>query len=159
MRAFEFIANAPGDWAIHCHKSHHTMNAMGHGVPTMIGVDHRGVAEKILRLVPDYMVMGERGMADMGEMEMPLPDNTLPMMTGRGPFGPIEMGGMFSVVKVRDGLAPNDYRDPGWFKHPPGTVSREWTGAAPVADSAAPAATDASDRVVRARKPAAGHKH
>ena len=42
------------------------------------------------------MVMGERGMADMGEMEMPLPDNTLPMMTGTGPFGPIEMGGMFT---------------------------------------------------------------
>jgi hypothetical protein len=34
---------------------------------------------------PDYMVMGERGMADMGEMEMPLPDNTVPMMTGKGP--------------------------------------------------------------------------
>ncbi|WP_262029843.1 multicopper oxidase family protein, partial [Microvirga sp. Mcv34] len=29
MRAFEFVADAPGDWAIHCHKSHHTMNAMG----------------------------------------------------------------------------------------------------------------------------------
>lgn len=29
--------------------------------------------------------MGERGMADMGEMEMPLPDNTLPMMTGAEP--------------------------------------------------------------------------
>jgi hypothetical protein len=48
----------------------------------------RGVARKIMNLVPDYMVMGERGMADMGEMEMPLPDNTLPMMTGQGPFGP-----------------------------------------------------------------------
>ena len=85
MRAIEFVADNPGDWAFHCHKSHHTMNAMGHDVPTMIGVDHRGVAEKITKLVPDYMVMGERGMADMGEMEMPLPDNTLPMMTGSGP--------------------------------------------------------------------------
>ena len=44
MRAFEFDAVEPGDWAFHCHKSHHTMNAMGHNVPTMIGVDHRGVA-------------------------------------------------------------------------------------------------------------------
>ena len=96
MRAIEFVADEPGDWAFHCHKSHHTMNAMGHDVPTMIGVDHRGVAAKITKLVPDYMVMGERGMADMGEMEMPLPDNTLPMMTGTGPFGPIEMGGMFT---------------------------------------------------------------
>ena len=38
MRAFEFVADAPGDWAIHCHKSHHTMNAMGHDVRTFIGV-------------------------------------------------------------------------------------------------------------------------
>ncbi|HZN25424.1 MAG TPA: copper oxidase, partial [Burkholderiales bacterium] len=72
MRAFEFVADNPGDWAFHCHKSHHVMNAMGHNVPTMIGVDHRGVAERINRLIPDYMLMGERGMADMGEMEMPL---------------------------------------------------------------------------------------
>ena len=60
-------------------------------------------------------------MADMGEMEMPLPDNTLPMMTGDGPFGPIEMGGMFTVVKVREGLPRDDTRIPGWYKHPPGT--------------------------------------
>ncbi|MEX2199062.1 MAG: copper oxidase [Burkholderiales bacterium] len=139
MRAFEFVADVPGDWAIHCHKSHHVMNAMGHGVPTMIGVDHRGVAEKIMRLVPDYMVMGERGMADMGEMEMPLPENTLPMMTGAGPFGPLEMGGMFSVVKVREGLARTDYKDPGWYKHPPGTVAYEWPGQAPRAERNAPA--------------------
>ena len=128
MRAFEFDATEPGDWAFHCHKSHHTMNAMGHNVPTMIGVDHRGVARKIMNLVPEYMVMGERGMADMGEMAMPLPDNTLPMMTGTGPFGAIEMGGMFTVVKVREGLAHGDYKDPGWYKHPPGTVAYERKG-------------------------------
>lgn len=45
------------------------------------------------------------------------------MMTGTGPFGPIEMGGMFTVVKVREDLAPRDYRDPGWYKHPQGTVA------------------------------------
>ena len=123
MRAFEFVADEPGDWALHCHKSHHTMNAMGHQVPTMIGVDHQGVAEKIAKLVPDYMVMGDRGMADMGDMEMPLPDNTLPMMTGQGPYGAIEMGGMFTVVKVREGLARDDYRDPGWYRHPAGAVA------------------------------------
>ena len=128
MRAYEFDAIYPGDWAIHCHKSHHTMGPMGHDVPTMIGVDHRGVAEKILKLVPDYMSMGDRGMADMAEMQMPIPDNTLPMMTGQGPFGAIEMGGMFTSVKVREGLARNDYRDPGWYDHPKGTVSFEWTG-------------------------------
>lgn len=131
MRALEFDATAPGDWAFHCHKSHHTMNAMGHEVPTMIGVDHRGVAQKINKLVPDYMVMGERGMADMGEMEMPLPDNTLPMMGGQGPFGGVEMGGMFTVVKVRKDQRPGDYQDPGWYKHPAGTVAYEWKGALP----------------------------
>ena len=30
MRDFEFVADNPGDWAFHCHMSHHTMNAMGH---------------------------------------------------------------------------------------------------------------------------------
>ena len=123
MRAFEFVADEPGDWAFHCHKSHHTMNAMGHAVPTMIGVEQKDIVGKITKLVPDYMVMGDKGMADMGAMEMPLPDNTLPMMTGQGPYGPLEMGGMFTVVKIREGLARNDYRDPGWYKHPPGTVA------------------------------------
>jgi len=126
MRAIEFIANAPGDWAFHCHKAHHTMNAMGHNVPTMIGVDQRGIAKKINQLVPEYMMMGDKGMADMGEMEMPLPENTLPMMTGTGPYGAIEMGGMFTTVKVRKGLARDDYKDPGWYKAPPGTVASEY---------------------------------
>jgi FtsP/CotA-like multicopper oxidase with cupredoxin domain len=121
MRQIEFIANEEGDWAFHCHKSHHTMNAMGHDVPTMIGIDHRGLSKKISQLIPDYMVMGERGMADMAEMEMPLPDNTVPMMTGEGPFGSVEMGGMFSVVKVRADQKPNDYSNPGWFRHPKDT--------------------------------------
>ena len=125
MRAIEFDATDLGDWAFHCHKSHHTMNAMGHNVPTMIGVDHRKVANKIIKIIPDYMVMGERGMADMGEMEMPLPDNTLPMMTGTGPFGPIEMGGMFTTVKIRKDQKPGDYKDPGWYKQPAGTVAFE----------------------------------
>lgn len=131
LRAIEFVADAPGDWAFHCHKSHHVMNAMGHGVPTMIGVDHRGVAEKINKLLPEYMVMGERGMAEMGEMEMPLPENTLPMMGGQGPFGPMEMGGMFTVVKIREGLERGDYKDPGWYRHPKGGVAYEWKGALP----------------------------
>jgi hypothetical protein len=101
------------------------------------------------------MLMGERGMADMGEMEMPLPDNTLPMMSGSGPFGAMEMGGMFSVVKVRDGLARNDYNDPGWYRHPPGTVAYEWKGEAPPATRAAPAAP--SGPSLNARKPQGGH--
>jgi len=129
MRQIEFVADEEGDWAFHCHKSHHTMNAMGHKVPTLIGVDHSGLAARINKLIPDYMVMGERGMADMGEMEMPLPDNTAPMMTGEGPFGGVEMGGMFSVLKVRKEQKPADYSDPGWYRHPAGSVAYEWTGA------------------------------
>jgi manganese oxidase len=125
MRAIEFDATDEGDWAFHCHKSHHTMNAMGHDVPTMIGVDQRSLVEKITRLVPDYMAMGERGMAEMGEMEMAQPDNTLPMMTGVGPHGPMEMGGMFTVVKIRHDLARNDYADPGWYAQPKGSVAYE----------------------------------
>jgi FtsP/CotA-like multicopper oxidase with cupredoxin domain len=131
MRAFEFVADEPGDWAIHCHKSHHTMNAMGHDVKTFIGVQKRDLVQSVRKLVPDYMPMGSAGMADMGAMEMPMPDNTLPMMTGFGPFGPLEMGGMFSVMKVREGLAPDDYKDPGWYQHPPGTVAYELEGVTP----------------------------
>ncbi len=157
MRQIEFVADEEGDWAVHCHKSHHTMNAMGHDVPTLIGVDHRDVAKKIGKLVPDYMVMGERGMADMAEMEMPLPDNTAPMMTGQGPFGSLEMGGMFTTLKVRRDQPPGDYRDPGWFKHPAGSVAYEFTGQLPepARRSAAPGAT--KDVEVRVRKPVSGH--
>jgi hypothetical protein len=166
MRCVEFDATEPGDWAIHCHKSHHTMNAMGHDVPTMIGVEHGDLERRIRKLVPDYMVMGDRGMADMGEMEMPLPDNTLPMMSGRGPMGPLEMGGMFSVIKVRAGLARDDYRDPGWYAHPAGTVARDVAAAALPAAPAAPAAAAPGGRAGhgahgatrwRAVKPKSGH--
>jgi len=164
MRQMEFIADEEGDWAFHCHKSHHTMNAMGHDVPTMIGVDHRQVVRQITSLIPDYMVMGERGMADMAEMEMPLPDNTAPMMTGAGPFGSVEMGGMFSMLKVRRDQKPGDYSDPGWYAHPPGTVAYEWKGAlAEPARFAAegqaamkPVARPAQDVEVTVRKPKGG---
>jgi FtsP/CotA-like multicopper oxidase with cupredoxin domain len=161
MRQFEFIADEEGDWALHCHKSHHTMGPMGHEVPTMIGVDHRGIAEKIQKLVPDYMVMGDKGMADMGAMEMPLPDNTMPMMTGSGPFGPAEMGGMFTLLKVRRNQRPGDYRDPGWFRHPAGTVAREVPGdsAPPAPSPATPPAAGAPDASVRKPSGHGGHAH
>ena len=150
MRQIEFLADEEGDWAFHCHKSHHTMNAMGHNVPTLIGVDHRGIAKKINSLIPDYMVMGERGMADMTEMEMPIPDNTAPMMTGEGPFGSVEMGGMFSVLKVRRDQKPGDYSNPGWFKHPEGTVAHEYTG--PLAEPAR-FKSEGGQSMPRAQKP------
>jgi hypothetical protein len=119
-------------------------------------------------------VMGERGMKDMTEMEMPLPDNTAPMMAGQGPFGAVGMGGMFSVVKVRKDQKPGDYSDPGWYQHPPGTVAYEFTGdmgvtggAGGVPDAARfkaegrgsmpPVARPPKDVEVKVRKPAGGH--
>jgi FtsP/CotA-like multicopper oxidase with cupredoxin domain len=128
MRSFDFVADEPGDWAIHCHKSHHTMNAMGHSVKTYIGVNKKDLAKRIAKIAPGYMPMGSNGMGEMGSMEMQGPANTLPMMTGYAQFGPVEMGGMFSVVKVREGLAAGDYKDPGWFKNPEGTVAYEYKG-------------------------------
>jgi FtsP/CotA-like multicopper oxidase with cupredoxin domain len=124
-RDIEFIAT-PGDWAFHCHMAHHTMNAMGHGIPNTLGVDQSALKEQISALLPGYMAMGQSGMAEqaaharMGHMKGP--DNTLPMMQGTGPFGDLEMGGMFTVLKVRDQLAGN-YHDPGWYSHPKGTVA------------------------------------
>jgi hypothetical protein len=123
-RDVEFVADAPGDWAFHCHKSHHTMNAMAHDIPNTLGVNQKDIETKIRKMLPGYMAMGEKGMADMQPMSehMPGPKNTLPMMMGKGPFGNIEMGGMFTVVKVRDNLRTYD-SDPGWYKHPKGTIA------------------------------------
>lgn len=118
-RNIEFVADAPGDWAFHCHKSHHTMNAMNHDLPNMIGVQPSDA--KIRQVLPGFMSMGETGMGDM--MTMGLPKNTLPMMTGKGPYGDIEMGGMFTVLKVREGITT--YEDPGWYTPPPGSVARK----------------------------------
>ena len=167
MRQLDFLADEEGDWAFHCHKSHHTMNAMGHNVPTMIGVDHREVVSQITRLVPDYMVMGERGMKDMTEMDMPLPDNTAAMMTGQGPYGSVGMGGMFSVLKVRADQKPGDYKDPGWYKQPAGTMACEFNGSLPDPARFKAEGTGSMPQVVRPkqdvevqiRKPVGGHSN
>jgi hypothetical protein len=77
-RDIEFIARA-GDWAFHCHMTHHAMNSVGHSVPNLMG--------------------------------------------GTGSFGTVDMGGMFTVLKVRDHLEANDYNDPGWYDNPKGAVA------------------------------------
>jgi len=91
----------------------------------MLGVRQHDVMPKIEKLLPDYMLMpmGGNGMGEMGAMHMPLPENTLPMMTGTGPFGAIEMGGMFTMIKIRDDQRPDDETDPGWYRHPRGSVA------------------------------------
>jgi hypothetical protein len=103
--------------------SHHTMNAMGHNIPNTMGVNQDGVEERIRSVLPGYMAMGESGMAEHQNHagHMAGPRNTLPMMMGTGPFGNIEMGGMFTVVKVRNDITT--YDDPGWYQHPAGTVA------------------------------------
>jgi FtsP/CotA-like multicopper oxidase with cupredoxin domain len=120
-RAIEFVTDEPGDWALHCHMTHHVMNQMGHDIPNMIGVEPGNLDDKVRGLLPAYMTMGNTGMGEMGMMPMPVPQNSIPMKGGQGPFGLIDMGGMLTVLKVRQDLA--SYDDPGWYVHPPGTVA------------------------------------
>jgi len=164
MRAVEFLADEPGDWALHCHKSHHTMNAMGHEVPTLLDVKQDDLVKKISNLVPDYMAMGETGMSEMSDMaammDMPLPENTLPMMAGTGQYGAIEMGGMFSTLKVREGLARHDYKDPGPYRHPKGTVASEYMGTDKVPEVKRPLVKHEPAAVeVQVRKPQGHGEH
>lgn len=87
----EFVADAPGDWALHCHKSHHTTSGMEHKpVVSMEGMNHKGAISPF-----------SKGSA--------------------GPFGIIDMSGMFTILKVREELL-ND-SDPSWYKNPPGTLA------------------------------------
>jgi len=121
-RDIEFVA-IEGDWALHCHRRHHPMNAMGHDIPNVLGVDQDGLEERIQTLLPGYMAMGETGMEEHAQHagHMTGPDNTLPMMGGEGPFGAIGMGGMFTLLKVR-GRADAD-QETEWYANPPGTVA------------------------------------
>ncbi|HEX6243553.1 MAG TPA: copper oxidase [Polyangiales bacterium] len=120
-RVIEFVPTEPGDWAMHCHMTHHTMTQMGHDIPNMIGVDTKQLDKRMGKLVPEYMSMGQTGMGGMGEMQMPIPPNSLPMRGTPGPFGYIDMGGMFTVLKVRDNPREED-RD-SWYTYPEGSVA------------------------------------
>ena len=124
-RTIEFLADEPGDWAFHCHMTHHVMNQMGHNIPNMIGVSGNEIDKLVQPLLPEYMTMGEDGMGDMGEMGMQVPPNSLPMVGGEGPFDYITMGGMFTILKVHPNLT--SYEDPGWYKHPSGTLATKAT--------------------------------
>ena len=122
-RTIEFVADAPGDWAFHCHMTHHVMNQMGHGGLNLIGVNTDKVDDKVRgTLIPGFMNMGSAGMGDMGGMAMDVPDNSIPMVGGQGPYDAITMGGMFTILKVRDHLNSYD-EDPGWYQAPAGTLA------------------------------------
>jgi hypothetical protein len=73
------------------------------------------------RVLPAYMSMGAQGMGGMGEMKMPIPANSLPMRGAAGPFAYIDMGGMFTMLKVRD--RPNDADLTGFYQYPAGSVA------------------------------------
>jgi FtsP/CotA-like multicopper oxidase with cupredoxin domain len=126
-RTIEFIAHNPGDWAMHCHMTHHVMNQMGHEFPNMVGVDAEGLDEKLRPLLPGYMTMGQEGMGDMGEHieagHMAVPANSIPMVGAMGPHDYITMGGMFTILKVRENLPDGYGQDPGWYTNPPGTLA------------------------------------
>lgn len=120
-RDIQFIADNAGDWAAHCHMTHHVMTQMGHGLPNVIGIKTDGLNARMRPLLPGYMTMGDTGMGDMGDMGMKVPPNSLPMIGGKGPKDYITMGGMFTIVKIRKDLTT--YDDPGWYQDPPDTVA------------------------------------
>jgi hypothetical protein len=120
-RVIEFVPEEPGDWAVHCHMTHHVMMQMAHGLSPMVGADTRALDRRMSRVMPEYMTMGTTGMGGMGEMPMPVPPNSLPMRGGKGPFSYIDMGGMFTILKVREDPSAADRG--AWYAHPAGTVA------------------------------------
>jgi manganese oxidase len=120
-RVIEFVPEELGDWAMHCHMTHHVMTQMGHGLPPMLGADTEKMDARMERVAPRYMTMGTSGMGNMAAMEMDIPPNSLPMRGGAGPFSYIDMGGMFTLLKVRERADTADKG--GWYPHPPGSVA------------------------------------
>ncbi|MBI3246108.1 MAG: copper oxidase [Deltaproteobacteria bacterium] len=125
-RTIEFVAEEPGDWAMHCHMTHHVMNQMGDQFPNMIGVQSGDLDARVQSLLPGYMTMGSEGMAEHGlhieSGHTQAPPNSIPMRGGPGPFDYITMGGLLTLLKVREHLA-HENLDPGWYRHPKGTVA------------------------------------
>jgi manganese oxidase len=124
-KVIEFVADNPGDWLFHCHMTHHTMTQMGHKFPNMVGMDTRGLDEKIRKLITGYMTMGTTGMRDMTKTGMPLPHNSIPMLGYEGQFGQTVMGSMANILRVRESLDSDENREP--YRFPKGTVAREAT--------------------------------
>jgi FtsP/CotA-like multicopper oxidase with cupredoxin domain len=124
-RVIEFVPTEPGDWAMHCHMTHHTMTQMGHDIPVMLGAKTGKLDQRMNSIAPEYMTMGTTGMGGMGEMEMPIPPNSLPMRGAPGPFSYIDMGGMFTFLKVRDQPGAQDLS--GFYSYPKGTTTERAT--------------------------------
>jgi FtsP/CotA-like multicopper oxidase with cupredoxin domain len=104
VREFEFLANNPGDWVMHCHMFHHMMNHMTSGVGPGSRSLARGGGED-----PRYKVPGfpqEEGMmVPMSPEEMAkLTGN--PRARGMRPMWPMGVMGLMTVVRV---LPPDLY--------------------------------------------------
>jgi hypothetical protein len=97
------------------------MNQMGHDIPITLGSDAARIDRRVRSVLPSYMTMGDNGTAAMSEMQMPVPENSIPMSGGKGPFGLIDMGGMFTILKVREDPSKED--GSGWYQHPAGSVA------------------------------------
>jgi manganese oxidase len=126
-RTVEFVADALGDWAMHCHMTHHVMTQMGHDVPNAIGVDVTMFDAALGRSLPKYRAAVGMGHGGEGgdEEENPyaaIPKNSTPMAGGLGPRGFISMGGMVTVLQVRETLDGDG--DPGWYEPPPSEQAR-----------------------------------
>jgi FtsP/CotA-like multicopper oxidase with cupredoxin domain len=104
VREFEFVANNPGDWPLHCHMFHHMMNHMVSGVGPGSRSQARGRRED-----PRYQVPGfpqETGMmAMMSPVEMAKVEIN-PKTRGMRPMWHMEVMGLFTVVRV---LPPDLY--------------------------------------------------
>ena len=62
-------------------------------------------------------------------------------------------------MKIREGLAANDYKDPGNYKHPQGTIAYEVaSSSAPVTERSGPASQpNAGPKAVRPGNTHKGH--
>jgi hypothetical protein len=60
---------------------------------------------------------------------------------------------MFTLVKVREGLAVNDYADPGHYQHPAGTVAHEVEVSATAPVRRSDGSANRPQAVVRAARP------
>lgn len=130
-RTIEFTANNPGDWAMHCHMTHHVMTQMGHDLDLLIGADGDALREAIAPALPDTITMGTEGMGEHGlhleRGHLAVPENSIPMKGAEGPMGYITMGGMFTILKVRDTV--NERTKDSWYKDKPANQARPATTA------------------------------
>src|SRR5262249_7718050 len=104
VREFEFIANNPGDWVMHCHMFHHMMNHMISGV----GPGSRTMAKKG-EDDPRYKVPGFPQMAGMHAMLTPEEVKKVesnPRTRGMRPGWYNGVHGLHTVVRV---LPPDLY--------------------------------------------------